>query len=118
MRRLELILKIRWYEMIASGEKKEEYREIKPYWIKRLCFTLKDNPYIHCKTENCCSECFSEAGEEWTAFPFEVVRFRRGYSKTTMDFEIREISIGKGNPEWGAVAYEDYFIIKLGKRIN
>lgn len=118
MRKLELILKIRWYEMISSGEKKEEYREIKPYWIKRLCFTRCQEPDVFCSRLNRCSDCFSEAGEEWTAFPFDVVRFRRGYSNTTMDFEIREISIGKGNPEWGAVDGEDYFIIKLGKRIN
>ena len=25
-----------WFDMIAAGEKIEEYREIKPYWIKRL----------------------------------------------------------------------------------
>lgn len=33
---LFLILTRHWFEMIASGEKKEEYREIKPYWTKRL----------------------------------------------------------------------------------
>ena len=33
---LDLPLKKEWYNMIESGEKKEEYREIKPYWIKRL----------------------------------------------------------------------------------
>lgn len=25
-----------WYSMIASGEKTEEYREIKPYWVRRI----------------------------------------------------------------------------------
>lgn len=25
-----------WYSMIVSAEKMEEYREIKPHWIKRL----------------------------------------------------------------------------------
>jgi len=33
---LFLILKGNWFDMIASGEKKEEYREIKPFWTKRL----------------------------------------------------------------------------------
>ena len=33
---LTLTLKKKWFDMIASGEKKEEYREIKPYWTKRL----------------------------------------------------------------------------------
>ena len=29
-------LKKEWYEKIKSGEKTVEYREIKPYWTKRL----------------------------------------------------------------------------------
>lgn len=33
---LDLPLKAKWYNMIESGEKKEEYRELKPYWQKRL----------------------------------------------------------------------------------
>ena len=33
---LVLPIKRKWFEMIASGEKKEEYREIKPYYDKRL----------------------------------------------------------------------------------
>ena len=32
MKVLHLVLKRKWYDMIASGEKIEEYREIKPYW--------------------------------------------------------------------------------------
>lgn len=36
MSTLKLTLKKKWFDMIASGEKKEEYREIKPYWIKRF----------------------------------------------------------------------------------
>ncbi len=29
---LHLTLKKTWFDMIASGEKREEYREMKPYW--------------------------------------------------------------------------------------
>jgi hypothetical protein len=36
MKILELPLKKEWYNMIESGEKREEYREIKPYWSKRI----------------------------------------------------------------------------------
>lgn len=36
MKTLNLVLTGKWYDMIASGEKTEEYREIKPYWEKRL----------------------------------------------------------------------------------
>lgn len=33
---LILPIKRKWFEMIASGEKKEEYRELKPYYHTRL----------------------------------------------------------------------------------
>ena len=36
MKTLHLNLKAKWYDMIESGIKKEEYREIKPFWEKRL----------------------------------------------------------------------------------
>lgn len=36
MKVLHLTLKKKWFDMIESGEKKEEYREIKPYWIRKL----------------------------------------------------------------------------------
>lgn len=38
-------LKKEWYEKIKSGEKKIEYREVKPYWIKRLM----NAKYTSCK---------------------------------------------------------------------
>jgi hypothetical protein len=33
---LKLTLKRKWYNLIAIGAKREEYREIKEYWLKRL----------------------------------------------------------------------------------
>lgn len=36
MNTLYLPLKKEWYNMIESGEKKEEYREINNYWKSRL----------------------------------------------------------------------------------
>ena len=45
------------------------------------------------------------------------VKFSYGYTKRTMTWEIEEITRGEGNPEWGAVPGQYYFIIKLGKRI-
>lgn len=37
---LTFILKKEWYEKIKSGEKTIEYREVKPYWTKRIATTL------------------------------------------------------------------------------
>lgn len=33
---LNLVVTKKWFDMIVSGEKNEEYREIKPYWVTRL----------------------------------------------------------------------------------
>ena len=33
---LTLPIKKKWFDMIKSGEKKEEYREIKPYYVSRF----------------------------------------------------------------------------------
>ena len=41
---LELVLKGKWYDMIERGAKLEEYREIKPYWDKRL-FSRSNNKW-------------------------------------------------------------------------
>lgn len=115
---LHLVLKKQWYDLIESGIKKEEYREIKPYWIRRLCLTRKDNPYVYCITENCCQECLANASDDWMVYPFDVVCFHLGYTSTTMLFKCTSITIDKGNPEWGAEKDKQYFVIKLGDRLS
>lgn len=35
-RNLVLTIKKKWFDMILSGKKTEEYREIKPYWETRF----------------------------------------------------------------------------------
>lgn len=42
---LNLVLTNYWYDKIARGEKQFEYREVKPYWTKRLF----SKPYTHVK---------------------------------------------------------------------
>jgi hypothetical protein len=39
MKILKLTLKKKWFDLIASGQKKFEYREYKTHWIQRLLFT-------------------------------------------------------------------------------
>ena len=101
---LHLPLKKQWYEMIESGIKIEEYREIKPYWTRR--FIGMNQPLFS----------FRHGYQQSNIKGYTHVKFSYGYTKRTMTFEIKEITIGKGNPEWGAPK-EDVFIIKLGKKI-
>lgn len=106
--------------MIESGVKTEEYREIKPYWIVRL-FEYYDSCNIHRLAANIFAaypEILSlRLGQGVIIFKkYTHVKFSYGYTKRTMTFEVESITIGKGNPEWGAPT-EDVFIIKLGKRV-
>lgn len=105
MKILELPLKSRWYLMIESGIKPEEYREIKPYWSKRLIGF--DSPLF--SHRNGYSQCNAKG--------YTHVRFRYGYTKRSMLFKIESIVIGRGNPEWGAPADKSVFIIKHGERV-
>ena len=124
MKILYLPLKKQWYEMIESGEKKEEYRLLKPYWEKRLLDYKKLVDYYEThKKELAIKRLFfphrplieNPAG----AFPrgYEAVRFSYGYTKRTMTFKCEGITIGYGKPEWGA-PNDPVFIIKLGNRLN
>ena len=42
-------LKKEWFEKIKRGEKTHEYREVKPYWTKRIYKTLglEDNDFLY-----------------------------------------------------------------------
>ena len=97
---LYLNLKAKWYEMIESGIKKEEYREIKPYWIKRLCVS------------------YSEDVSSIEYKEYDAVKFIYGYTKRSMMFNIQEILVDTGKPEWGAEEEIKYFVIRLGERIE
>lgn len=123
MRVLDLSLKHCWYDMIASGEKTEEYRDIRPYYANRLLYgcSLGVKQYWE--------EVFANAQtKEWfkpemwlrdygSRF-YDAVRFHRGQgSPVTMLVECLGITVGKGKPEWGAPEDKEVFIIKLGKRL-
>ena len=42
---LTLPIKKKWFDMILSGEKKEEYRELKPYYKSRFSSIFQMYPY-------------------------------------------------------------------------
>lgn len=91
---LYLPLKAKWYEMIEIAVKKEEYREIKPYWTKRLV-----NP-------------------DGTLKRFDFVVFTYGYTKRKMVVQCKHIYRGGGVHAWGAVPFQEYYVISLGRIIS
>lgn len=98
---LHLTLKKKWFDMIASGEKKEEYREITPYWKRRLEETYYE-------TE---SDCLVDAFKK-----FNCIRFVNGYSVNSPSIlvEFKNISIDYGKVKWGAEYATKYYCIHLG----
>ena len=121
---LHLPLKARWYEMQQSGEKTEEYREITPYWYQRLYqrkATYKDaGPLTREDAEYCCEPdlryiLLGKGFADTELRPYTHVLFRYGYTRRCFIHRIDSITIGKGNPEWGAPKDREVFIIKHHK---
>jgi hypothetical protein len=112
MKILHLTLKKKWFDLIRSGEKKEEYREIKKYWIDRLA------EYSMIEYSGTIAEGLIDNVTVFEYKHFDIIRFTNGYGKNapTFDIECKSISIGTGKPEWGGEGQT--FIISLGKIIS
>lgn len=102
---LTLPIKKKWFDMILLGEKKEEYREITPYYETRLLHlfgvvfwrgTLLKEP----------SECEKD--------DVQAICFRNGYSKNSPTFVAKcTLSVGTGKEEWGAEKWKEYFVLTI-----
>ena len=105
---LILPIKKKWFDMILSGEKKEEYREIKPYYETRfsnLC-GLKKGANYH---PNVFRQLLILEPQEGLK-----IMFRNGYSKTSPSFIAKcTLSVGAGKEEWGAEKDKQYFILTI-----
>ncbi|MDY2988979.1 MAG: ASCH domain-containing protein [Oscillospiraceae bacterium] len=85
---LILPIKRHWFNMLLSGEKKEEYREIKPYYISRLAKYVNKSPF-------------------WA-------KFVNGYSHTSPSFNaLVQVKYGIGKTEWGAEPNTEYFVLSI-----
>lgn len=98
---LHLVLKYHWYDLISNGVKKEEYREIKPFYEKRI--------YARFFALASCPRCI-------VVRPFKVC-LHRGYTNQYMVFQVERLRIGRGRIEWGAPPDKDVFIFELGERL-
>lgn len=106
MKVLHLTLKKKWFDMIASGEKKEEYREVKMYWATRLQNGFPETYGID-----------TGFNADWKEYDY--IHLRNGYNRPrTLNVEFKGVSITAGNPEWGAEPGKKYFVIKLGEIIK
>lgn len=80
-------LKKEWYEKIKSGEKTVEYREVKPYWTKRLnsCFIIP-----------AASQLLNGIRKELTFNYVFPCKLRLGYTKECLSARIIKIMIVDG----------------------
>lgn len=98
---LHLNLKAIWFDMIASLEKKEEYRDIKPSWSR--IFTDKG---IKIKGKHYRPEDI-------------LICFSNGYAKNRrqMLFKLDRVAKREGIAEWGAREGKRYHCLVLGNKI-
>ena len=93
-----LPIKKRWYDMILSGKKREEYREIKPYWQARFKKVFQMDPVTDTPT-----------GQD-----AHIVMFRNGYRRASPFIRaLCTLSIKTGRKEWGAEPGKDYLVLTI-----
>lgn len=90
---LFLSLKSIWYRKIESGEKRNEYREIKPYWMNRFV-PIVNGEKKRWTEEECELIARGAIGipQQWWK-PYKTVVFSLGYTKTRMAYNIVSFSI-------------------------
>ena len=110
---LTLVVSKEWFDMIATGRKTEEYREIKKYWGSRLVNQQAERGEVR----------FDEFGGYCRVIgkleykPYTHALFINGYRKDSprIEKEIESITIGK--PKKGLCPdkwlYTEFFIIKF-----
>ena len=104
---LTLSVKKEWFDKIVSGEKKEEYREIKPYWIKRL--TTNCEVVYDVVAETYCGKVLYR--------PYTHVLFVNGYGddKPRIEKEIESIDIDRPRKGWCPDDFlgKEFFVIRF-----
>lgn len=89
---ITLPIKRRWFDMIISGRKLEEYRSLSPHYASY--FYKYKNKVIS-------------------------VKLRNGYKKNSPYAVVIVIpTVGKGRTEWGAEVGKKYWVLKIIQVVN
>lgn len=105
MSMLVLPIKKKWFDMIASGEKKEEYREIKDYYDTRIGNALCGTPLKWCTSE------WREKVMNTRTLE-ALLRNGYGYNAPTIYCKCK-VRIDYGKKEWGAVESTQYYVLEI-----
>lgn len=98
---LYLPLAKKWFLMIKSGIKKEEYRSLTKFYYSRLTKTVDGKL----------------AFKEYDTIEFTMGYPRKDETDRRIRYKFGGIRIGTGNPLCGAKYGQDYFVIKIGDRV-
>ena len=94
-------IKKKWFDLIKSGQKKEEYRDIKYYYYVRVSSLIGEDDY-------------RKLLEKKEKVPFNNLKLRNGYDSNAPSIIVSGwLSVGKGLPEWGAEPGKDYFKFEI-----
>lgn len=109
---LILPIKKKWFDMILSGEKKEEYRDITAYYEVRFQNLfggiVLNGPNLYKFLQG------EDVPEEIRKEPIQTICFRNGYSnKSPIMFAKCTIRVGTGRVEWGAEAGKLYYVLQI-----
>lgn len=99
---LILPIKRKWLDMILSGEKLEEYREIKEYWTVRIIhwlgFQISETETVLKLLKDC------------GTIKAKPVILQNGYGRNAKQVEAMcTLSIGVGKEDWGAEPGKEYY---------
>lgn len=100
---LTLPIKKKWFDMILSGEKKEEYRDIKPYYTSRFRNDIG-------QWRGSLLDCVKDIEK----YKIIKVLFRNGYACDAPYFIANcLVCIGVGREDWGAEPNEEYYVLHI-----
>ena len=95
---LVLPIKKKWFDMIVTKEKPEEYREISQYYKTRFKNIFAMFPYSYIPT----------------GLDRQQLMLRNGYSKSSPSCIITSsLEIKTGKLEWGAEKGKEYYVLKI-----
>mgnify|MGYP003304236941 CR=1 FL=1 len=119
MKVLFLHLKKKWFDMIQSGEKLEEYREMSEYYISR--FMDFSSIVSNCARFVEMAYAATHPEEDKYFKKFDKVVFFLGYPRRNdvnkrIEFDNPRIRIGHGREEWGTDPEDYYFVITWNKK--
>ena len=93
--------------MILHGYKKEEYRQLKPYYTIRFkklfgCEQMSQKDFVKAVSE-----------DNRNRFVSELI-LRNGYSQTSPSSKVMfRLKIGEGNQDWGAEKGVIYYVLEI-----